>query len=68
MYETYENQDVTFELVKEEPDADLQEELEQELEMLSERLNKYELQMLLSEKYDKNNAINTQCRQCHEDP
>jgi peptide chain release factor 2 len=57
LYETYENLDLTFELVKEEPDAELQAELEAELEVLSERLNKYELQMLLSEEYDKHNAI-----------
>ena len=57
LYETYENLDLTFELVKEEPDAELQAELEKELELLLERLNKYELQMLLSEEYDKHNAI-----------
>lgn len=55
--ESYENLDLTFELIKEEPDADLQEELESELMELSERLNAFELQLLLSEEYDKNNAI-----------
>ncbi len=55
--ESYENLDLTFELIKEEPDADLQEELESELTELSERLNAFELQLLLSEEYDKNNAI-----------
>lgn len=55
--ESYENLDLTFELIKEEPEADLQEELESELKELSERLNAFELQLLLSEEYDKNNAI-----------
>ncbi len=55
--ETYENLELTYELVKEEPDADLQAELESELEELTERLNKFELGLLLSEPYDKNNAI-----------
>ncbi|MCU9612968.1 peptide chain release factor 2 [Caldibacillus lycopersici] len=55
--ETYENLDLTYELLKEEPDADLQTELEAELEDLTERLNKFELQLLLSGPYDKNNAI-----------
>jgi peptide chain release factor 2 len=55
--ESFENLELTYELVKEESDAELQAELETELEELTERLNKYELQMLLSEEYDKNNAI-----------
>ena len=55
--ESYENLELTFELIKEEPDADLQEDLESELKELSERLNAFELQLLLSEEYDKNNAI-----------
>ena len=55
--ESYENLELTFELIKEEPDADLQEELESELKELSERMNTFELQLLLSEEYDKNNAI-----------
>jgi len=55
--ESYENLDLTFELIKEEPDADLQADLETELKELSERLNQFELELLLSEPYDKNNAI-----------
>ncbi|WP_156185530.1 peptide chain release factor 2 [Bacillus sp. FJAT-27916] len=55
--ESYENLELTFELIKEEPDEDLQGELESELTELSERLNAFELQLLLSEEYDKNNAI-----------
>ena len=55
--ETYENLELTYELVKEENDADLQEELTAELKELANRLNDFELQLLLSEPYDKNNAI-----------
>ncbi|WP_251551908.1 peptide chain release factor 2 [Neobacillus muris] len=55
--EIFENLEVTYELVKEENDAELQAELEEELGQLTERLNQYELQLLLSEEYDKNNAI-----------
>jgi peptide chain release factor 2 len=57
LYETYENLDVTYELVKEESDEELQAELEEELQQLTSRLNQFELQLLLSEEYDKNNAI-----------
>jgi peptide chain release factor 2 len=57
LYEAFENLEVTYELVKEEADAELQEELEAELTELTKRLSEYELQMLLSEPYDKNNAI-----------
>ena len=55
--EIYENLDLTFELIKEEPDEDLQNDLEKELKDLVERLNTYELELLLSEEHDKNNAI-----------
>ncbi len=55
--ESYENLEVTYELVKEEADAELQAELETELNELTERLSKFELELLLSEPYDKNNAI-----------
>lgn len=55
--ESQENLELTFELVKEEQDEELQAELEAELKELVTRLNEYELQMLLSEPYDKNNAI-----------
>jgi peptide chain release factor 2 len=57
MNETFENLEVTHELVKEEPDADLQAELESELLALIKRLNDFELEQLLSEPYDKNSAI-----------
>lgn len=57
MNESYENLELTYELVKEESDAELQEELEIELTQLMKRMEEYELQQLLSEPYDKNNAI-----------
>jgi peptide chain release factor 2 len=57
MNETFENLELTYELVKEESDAELQAELEDELVQLTERLDKFELEQLLSEPYDKNNAI-----------
>lgn len=54
---TQENLEMTLELLKEEPDADLQEELGSELEQFEAKMADFELQMLLSEPYDKNNAI-----------
>ncbi|WP_245207993.1 peptide chain release factor 2 [Sediminibacillus dalangtanensis] len=56
-HETHENLEVSYELVKEENDEDLREELESEVNELTEALNNYELFILLSEPYDKNNAI-----------
>nr|WP_295971855.1 peptide chain release factor 2 [uncultured Bacillus sp.] len=53
----YENLEVSYELVQEEPDEELQAELESELSSLSGRLSHFELQLLLSEPYDRNNAI-----------
>lgn len=55
--DSYENLELTYELVKEENDMELRAELEEELQQLSGRLNQFELQLLLSEEYDKNNAI-----------
>lgn len=55
--DTYENLELTYELVKEEPDEDLLADLEEELEEFIERLNNFELQLLLNGPYDKNNAI-----------
>ncbi|QPC47491.1 peptide chain release factor 2 [Mangrovibacillus cuniculi] len=57
MVEAHENLELTYELVKEEGDEDLAQELVPELQELLERMAKYELQLLLSEPYDKNNAI-----------
>lgn len=54
---TYEELEISYELVKEEADEELQAELETELKELRERLNQFELQLLLSEPYDRNNAI-----------
>ncbi|MEE6451383.1 peptide chain release factor 2 [Gottfriedia acidiceleris] len=53
----YENLEVTYELVKEESDDELFEELITEVKSLTGKLNDFELQLLLSEPYDKNNAI-----------
>ncbi|QDP41264.1 peptide chain release factor 2 [Radiobacillus deserti] len=55
--ETHENLDVSYELVKEEADEDLRLELEEEVQTLTKALNDFELMILLSEPYDKNNAI-----------
>lgn len=55
--ETFENLELTYELIKEETDPELQEELTTELTQLSGRVNEFELELLLSEPYDKNNAI-----------
>ncbi|AKP45851.1 peptide chain release factor 2 [Bacillus smithii 7_3_47FAA] len=57
LLETQENLDLTYDLVKEENDTELKAELESELEDFTKRLNRYELELLLSEPYDKNNAI-----------
>ncbi|SOB91493.1 bacterial peptide chain release factor 2 (bRF-2) [Ureibacillus xyleni] len=54
---TQENLEMTLELLKEEPDEELQEELGNELEEFERKMDAFELQMLLSEPYDKNNAI-----------
>lgn len=53
----YEDLEVTYELAKEENDAELLTELEEELSSLKKEINDFELQMLLSEPYDANNAI-----------
>ncbi|WP_124051268.1 peptide chain release factor 2 [Priestia endophytica] len=55
--ESYENLQVSYELLKEEFDEDLASEVEPELKELTESLNKFELQLLLNGPYDKNNAI-----------
>ncbi|WP_163579026.1 peptide chain release factor 2 [Gracilibacillus saliphilus] len=55
--ESLENAEVSYELVKEENDDDLREDLENEVQSLTDALNQFELFILLSEPYDKNNAI-----------
>ncbi len=57
MAETLADLEVTYELVKEESDQELFEELEREIVQLRKAVNDFELQMLLSEPYDANNAI-----------
>lgn len=57
LHDAYENLELTYQLVKEEPDEDLQAELDEEIQELSKNLSEFELQLLLSEPYDKNNAI-----------
>jgi len=55
--ETQEDLELTYELVKEEGDAELKAELESDVKRFTAKLDEYELQLLLSEPYDKNNAI-----------
>ncbi|MEK4522891.1 peptide chain release factor 2 [Psychrobacillus sp. FSL W7-1457] len=54
---TQENLEMTLELLKEVPDEELQEELGSELKEFTAALGEFELQLLLSEEYDKHNAI-----------
>ncbi|MCM3720065.1 peptide chain release factor 2 [Fictibacillus phosphorivorans] len=54
---SYEDLEVAHELVKEEADADMQKELVKDTKELIAKLNDFELQLLLNEPYDKNNAI-----------
>lgn len=53
----YEDLEITFELVKEEQDEELFSELQLGVKELVIKMNEYELQLLLNEPYDKNNAI-----------
>lgn len=55
--ETKEELDLLLEMVKEEEDAELEKELEENLTTFLAVLDQFELDMLLSEPYDKNNAI-----------
>ncbi|WP_461178394.1 peptide chain release factor 2 [Virgibacillus ainsalahensis] len=55
--ETLENLEVSYELVKEENDQELYEELNKDINLLLQEMNDFELQMLLSDPYDANNAI-----------
>lgn len=57
LVDTQENLEMTLELLREEPDEELQEELGKELAEFKTKMEEFELQMLLSEPYDKNNAI-----------
>ncbi|WP_144203034.1 peptide chain release factor 2 [Alkalihalobacillus trypoxylicola] len=55
--DSFEDLEVSYELVKEEDDQELAEELFSGVKELVEAMNEFELQLLLSEPYDKNNAI-----------
>lgn len=57
LVDSQENLEMTLELLREELDAELQEELGKELAEFQAKMEEFELQMLLSEPYDKNNAI-----------
>ncbi|MFJ8514648.1 peptide chain release factor 2 [Lysinibacillus xylanilyticus] len=57
LLEIYENLDMTLELLREEPDEELQEELGNELVEFQQKMGDFELQLLLSGPYDQNNAI-----------
>ncbi|MFA9558948.1 peptide chain release factor 2 [Evansella sp. AB-rgal1] len=54
---SHEDLEVSYELVKEEGDEELAEELTSGVKELLKEVNDFELQLLLSEPYDKNNAI-----------
>ncbi len=55
--EAYDDLELTYDLVKEEQDEELQEELEKGVRTLKKQVDEFELNMLLNEPYDKNNAI-----------
>lgn len=55
--EKLEDLEVSYELVREENDEELFNELDEEVGQLRKDINDFELQMLLSEPYDANNAI-----------
>ncbi|SDZ34106.1 peptide chain release factor 2 [Evansella caseinilytica] len=55
--ETHGDLEVSYELVKEEADEELADELETGVKELGKKFNEFELQLLLSEPYDQNNAI-----------
>ncbi|EUJ32505.1 peptide chain release factor 2 [Listeria cornellensis FSL F6-0969] len=55
--EEQENLELSLELLREEADEELQTELETELEKFVAKLTDFELKLMLSEPYDKNNAI-----------
>lgn len=53
----YEDGEVTLELIKEEPDAEMQEELGETIQALKKEFDDFELEILLNGPYDANNAI-----------
>ncbi|MEW9502139.1 peptide chain release factor 2 [Jeotgalibacillus marinus] len=57
LLETQENLELTYDLLKEEPDDELEKDMVAEMKGFIKTLDEFELQLLLSEPYDKNNAI-----------
>lgn len=55
--ESVEDLEVLLEMLQEEPDPEMEQELVESMEKLTEEMNNYELSMLLDEPYDQNNAI-----------
>lgn len=53
----HEDGEVTLELIKEEPDAEMQEELGESIRALKKEFDDFELEILLNGPYDANNAI-----------
>lgn len=54
---SFDELEVMYEMVVEEPDASMQEELEEGLATLNSKMQSYELEMLLNQPYDHMNAI-----------
>ncbi|MFH5524243.1 peptide chain release factor 2 [Listeria monocytogenes] len=52
-----ESMEISLELLKEEADEDLQEELEKDIKAYMATISEFELKLMLSDPYDKNNAI-----------
>ncbi|HBI6559662.1 TPA: peptide chain release factor 2 [Listeria monocytogenes] len=55
--EKQESMEISLELLKEEADEDLQEELEKDIKAYMATISEFELKLMLSDPYDKNNAI-----------
>lgn len=55
--ESHEDLEITLELVREEEDPELQKELEENFLAIKEKFNQYELEMLLNQPLDQNNAL-----------
>ncbi len=53
----HEDGELTLELIKEEPDAEMQEELGESIQALKKEFDDFELEILLNGPYDANNAI-----------
>ncbi|MBI0022199.1 MULTISPECIES: peptide chain release factor 2 [Lactobacillus] len=57
LQENYQNAMTALELLREEPDQELQKEVEADLAKLQEEFHNYEMDLLLSGKYDNHNAL-----------